>query len=340
MQATVIPYSNAIPTINSLLVVANTRTTVTLQVDSSQTMKIYYVLGDCGYDNTVSFLDVYNANSASAVLNWSNPVFSALEIIPGVVNHTVVGLLAGHCYQFTFYLVSMFSVQNETNIVRTVTTAIPESSMQFTLGLRQSELLSSFEEQYLKSMSTLMAVATTRVITDYCNRTVWDSSLLWWNIILLADPTNENPNIEPAQLLDYLNRSIDSLNTYIPKLVVEPIRMSSYVPVHSSPNVVNVVTVNSSDATLSISGPQCLTLALVANIVNTSIPGPLTTFYQTSRLLKPGNQPSQFQLNSLLNGATMSYDLSNLTSESVYRVEFILWRPELEHDISSTPIVV
>jgi hypothetical protein len=65
-----------------------------------------------------------------------------------------------------------------------------------------------------------MAVATSRVITDYCNRTVWDSSLLWWNIILLADPTNENPNIEPAQLLAYLNRSIDSLNAYIPKLVV------------------------------------------------------------------------------------------------------------------------
>lgn len=62
--------------------------------------------------------------------------------------------------------------------------------MMFVLRLRQAELLSSFEQQYLRSIATLIAVSSTRVISDYCNRTVFDGTLLWWNLVLLALPTN------------------------------------------------------------------------------------------------------------------------------------------------------
>jgi hypothetical protein len=58
VQTTVIPYSSAIPTITSMSIVGNTRTTATIAINSSDTMKVYYALGDCGYD-TVPFLDVY-----------------------------------------------------------------------------------------------------------------------------------------------------------------------------------------------------------------------------------------------------------------------------------------
>lgn len=152
-------------------------------------MKVYYVVADCGY-LPVSFLDVFNTNSLSAALNWSNPAFSVLEVEIGVANYTVQGLRAGHCYQFTLYLVSMFSVQNNTAIIRRVTTSDPETSVVFTLRLRQSELLPSFEAQYLQSISTILAVPSSRVISDSCNRTVWDGLLLSWNAILLYDATN------------------------------------------------------------------------------------------------------------------------------------------------------
>lgn len=77
VTATMVPYSSAVPTIQSLTIVSNTRTTVTVEVTASDTLKIHYVVADCGYA-TVSFLDVFNQNGVAPALNWSNPMFSVL----------------------------------------------------------------------------------------------------------------------------------------------------------------------------------------------------------------------------------------------------------------------
>lgn len=158
-------------------------------------MNIHYAVGDCGYQQ-VGFLQVYNRDP-TGVLAWSQVQFGVLSVKQaGVSVHSVQGLEAGHCYQLTFYLVSMFSVQNDTAIVLTATTQDPEQSVQFTLRLRQSEFLLNFESQYLKSIATLLAVDASRLISDNCNETSLDATgVMNWNIVLLANLTNENSNI-------------------------------------------------------------------------------------------------------------------------------------------------
>jgi hypothetical protein len=94
-------------------------------------MNMHYVVADCGYQQ-VDFSDVYSRNS-SDVLAWSRAMFGVVNIKSiGITYYYITGLEADHCYQFTFYLVSMFSVQNNTPIVLTTITNIAEQGVEFT----------------------------------------------------------------------------------------------------------------------------------------------------------------------------------------------------------------
>lgn len=182
-------------------------------------MNMHYVVADCGYQQ-VDFSDVYSRNS-SGVLAWSRAKFGVVNIKSiGITHYYITGLEADHCYQFTFYLVSMFSVQNNTPIVLTTITNIAEQGVEFTLRLRQAELLTAFEVQYLNSIATILAIDSSRLVSDSCNRTFFDDSgVLYWNVILLPNLTNSNTNVEPTVMINYLSSALNTLKGFIPKLI-------------------------------------------------------------------------------------------------------------------------
>jgi hypothetical protein len=142
--------------------------------------------------------------------------------------------------------------------------------------------------------------------------------------------------------MQYLNQSVDTLQTYVPRLIVEPIRWTAYQPIQWDSNALSIQSITETSVSMYINGYQCLQLALIMTPLDNSamLSVNLSSFYQTSQLLSVGNIPAPYQVSQLILLNPTDINLNGLINETLHRVQYILYRPEFEISLTQLPTTV
>ncbi|EAS00909.2 transmembrane protein, putative (macronuclear) [Tetrahymena thermophila SB210] len=333
-------------TVGGVLQPMITRTSVTLSIQADQKGFLFYVVANKRIP-TPTFIST-SQPSSNYTLSFSNPIYGVNYIRKTNLQtqFTITNLNAGIDYEIYIYIMNMNLVNNANYYKLAFSTLQPQNIAAFTMKITQSSILSDVKQEYITKMASLVSISPSRIIERQtkCLSINLDGSnsanVMYWNLLLLPDPTNEDYLTTPINIVAQLNNRIQAIQQFIPRLDVNtPFIMSNLslnipqfqIAPYMANKTINSVTINvgfSYCGTLIAVGIPRLnsensTITNTTSLLSQEAPGVIyPTSYEISQGLNMTNLPVNQNLfiQSYINQINSPFNItfSNLSDRTVY----------------------
>ncbi|KAL4482744.1 hypothetical protein ABPG73_021404 [Tetrahymena malaccensis] len=323
-----------------------TRTSVTLSIQADQKGFLFYVVANKRIPSP-TFIST-SQPSSNYTLSFSNPIYGVNYIRKTNLQtqFTITNLTAGIDYEIYIYIMNMNLVNNANYYKLSFSTLQPQNIAAFTMKITQSNILSDVKQEYITKMASLVSISPSRIIERQtkCLSINLDgantANVMYWNLLLLPDPTNEDYLTTPINIVAQLNNRIQAIQQFIPRLDVNtPFIMSNLslnIPQFQIAPYMANKTINS--VTINFGFSYCGTLIAVGipriNSENSTITNTTSllsqeaagviypTSYEISQGLNMTNLPVNQSLfvQSYINQINQPFNItfSNLSDRTVY----------------------
>ncbi|KAL4499018.1 hypothetical protein ABPG72_016920 [Tetrahymena utriculariae] len=323
-----------------------TRTSVSLSIQADQKGFLFYVVANKRIP-TPTFISTSQPTS-NYTLSFSNPIYGANYIRKTNLQtqFTITSLTAGIDYEIYIYIMNMNLVNNAKYYKLAFSTLQPQNIAAFTMKITQSSILSDVKQEYITKMASLVSISPSRIIERQtkCLSINLDGSntanAIYWNLLLLPDPTNEDYLTTPINIVAQLNNRILDIQQFIPRLDVNtPFIMSNLslnipqfqIAPYMANKTINSVTINfgfSYCGTLIAIGiprinSENSTITNTTSLLSQEAAGVIyPTSYEISQGLNMTNLPVNQSLfiQSYINQISYPFNItfSNLSDRTVY----------------------
>ncbi|EGR28803.1 hypothetical protein IMG5_168390 [Ichthyophthirius multifiliis] len=204
-----------------------TRSSVKLTIKGSQKGFLFFIIANQRIP-IPTFLDVKN-QKFNYTLSFSNPLFGINYIrrTDKKATFLIYDLKPDIDYEIYMFIMNMNNIENKTYKKIAFRTLAPQQIAQFTLKLFQQAILYEVKKEYIAKMAEMVSIEKARIIEreTKCKDANLDVSddlnILYWNLLLLPDPINEDPELTPIRIVELLNTRRTEIRTFIPRLDTE-----------------------------------------------------------------------------------------------------------------------
>ncbi|CAD8049450.1 unnamed protein product [Paramecium sonneborni] len=345
------------PKILETKVLEVTRSTATFQVITDIKGFIFYVYADQHMPNPI-FEETKVPNKDNVTLSNSNPQYGIdyVRTMTLDVNFTVSKLQPNHNYEIFIFVMNLNKVDNPTFMKVFFQTLKSQRIALLTLKINQASIDNEVKMDYIQKMGEMIGLTKARLLerTTLCKQTTLDNSTsnsyLYWNLIILPDPSNMNEFTKPLVLAQTLNSRRSEIQKFITRLDDEPFYTLEEISDNIPNFVINPEMIDRTTSSISLRfkisycGLAYLTIRKRDNSQNLSIVNE-TIFAQE---LKSVQFPSAYQIKKALNESNQpinqtsivvqdtetyyQYNYTDLDQKTVYDVYI-----SLENDFIANP---
>ncbi|CAK70993.1 unnamed protein product (macronuclear) [Paramecium tetraurelia] len=310
------------PKILETKVLEVTRSTATFQVTTDIKGFIFYVYADQHMPNPI-FEETKEPNLDNVTLSHSNPLYGVDYVRTTTldVNFTISKLSPNHNYEIFIFVMNLNKVDNPTFMKVFFQTLKSQRIALLTLKINQATIDNEVKMDYIQKVAEMIGITKARLLerTTECKQTTLDvstsNSYLFWNLIILPDPSNMNEYTKPLILAQTLNSRRAEIQKFITRLDDEPFFTLEEISDNIPSFVINPEMIDRTTSSISVRfkvsycGKAYLTVRKRENSQSLSIVNE-TIFAQE---LQSVQFPSAYQIKNALNESNQVINQTKIT---------------------------